>query len=773
MADFENFNVDPKILQNVREQLKGATEDTRNLSAFMKDFVNELGKAKDTSLGNILSQVNQISKALQEQNKNASDALLIENQKKIIQIQLLLNSKELTNQSRQQLVIEKERLIQQSKFVELGVSASLQSKISTKLTEDSVKARGGELVTMRSLTAEARKRVELEVEKANAVEKYVKLANGEIVKVNEGDKQKSTFDKRTSAAAGGLVTQGAGVVGLGGVASAAMAVNPAGLAAAAVGLLTAKAVKGLDMTNRLSAQAKQATMHWAEGESKLSDTQEKIQDISSAFQITLDEAGKYVKTLGQAGLSYEQMDGYSVEFLARQAATGQSIESQLATVKGITQEYGGTDRAASAFLTTILAVQKTLPMLSMDQIRDDIFAINDSMKMFNTNALGGVTIYKTLMRDKKDLEKAGLTSFAAMPQEYRKQLAQTMAGISTNMSLGMKAYYGAQMPGGSNKTPAQNIIAYENLITDDKKKGGMGAAGAFEQMKIMTTTWAREAQNIRGDAEKEIHIRKQAELAGVIDPRLIQVLARTVAGGGLDSKEWNKVQASIKSEQPPTAADAAKGTADIIAAGKDVQNQLITRLDALNLAADNMVQLLYQNLQDAKAETKQSGLYTAAKYNRLAQDVTPAGLAAEQQRIPGADPSMSDPIKRLKNLRNKEPQEKDTLDVALHQSSEDMMKHMTEIVSRLPATSPLRDKTAAENQAIMLKAASNDAWQNYLVARASKDANKELEGMTKLNNELSSIENMVIQVNNAYPPRKQTGTPTQKIRVEKAVDDGT
>ena len=57
MADFENFNVDPKILQNMREQLKGATEDTRNLSAFMKDFVNELGKAKDWGISAALPRL--------------------------------------------------------------------------------------------------------------------------------------------------------------------------------------------------------------------------------------------------------------------------------------------------------------------------------------------------------------------------------------------------------------------------------------------------------------------------------------------------------------------------------------------------------------------------------------------------------------------------------------------------------------------------------------------------------------------------------------------
>lgn len=569
MAGIE-FDMDPGKLKILQAGFEDNSKAVKQLKDFLGALDMSLKQLDSSALSAAKKNIDAIIKSLKDQEKNVNAVVYLQNQQKIISLQQLALNKNLTVEAQKQIAHEMRKLDLQNDMLETGYEAALVARAHTKTTEEDVKAYGAELVTTSALTKEAQKRLELEVARANATEKFVKIGN-DIVKINESDlktgqEEKKNWDDKNKSQAKQL----AGMAGLD----------------LSLGGILQKLIEGYDATNRLGAMSKQITTHWSNGSAHIEEMKDKVMELSKSFEISVDVAGQYLKQLSIAGMQHKDLTYFANELYAREVATGQSIDSQVASIKELRMEYGQTNKMATGFLEEVRHIQKALPYLNMDEITSDIMNLGQNAKAFNTDLLGTIGMYKTLMRDSRALQATGL---GALPRSFRKEMAEGLSKISAEAPLGMKAFYGMGM--GGVKTPAEAALKFEKLAP-------------FKQLELIVDKMTKKVLPNAPEAAREIGYRQMLGGLGTFSNNMVVKLAELMAKGTLTPEKVRALQAQEKAERPGWVRDVvATGQAQTAAIdeGMAISKDLLGLLKSIELAISNFIIDLLRGIQESLA----------------------------------------------------------------------------------------------------------------------------------------------------------------------------
>lgn len=573
MAD--TFDIDPSKLQVLRASFEDNSRAIKELKTYMTDLDKSLKGLDPSLLGQAKDQINEMLKAFIALGKNVNQVVYYQNQQRIAALKQLETAKNITKESQQQIRWESRKLEIHNAMLEIGYESESVSKAILKITEEDVKAAGAELVPTTALTKEAKKRLELEIARANATEKWVKLGN-DMVKINEADlkaNQKSAHFNKENAEA-----------------KAKQAGSSVGLDLSLGGILK-KLIEAYDQSNRLNAMSRQAMSHWAIGSTAVTDMSDKIQDFSKKFQVAIDVAGEYHKKLAIAGMQFKDLNYFAEELYAREVATGMSIDSQVSAIKELRTEYKQTNSTATGFLEEVQNIQRTLPYLNMDEISTDIMQLGQNAKAFNVDLLGTIGMYKTLMRDSKALQAAGL---GAMPRSFRKEMAESLSKMSAEMPLGYKAFFGRGIEGV--KSPAQAILEFEKM--------GAGPGGSFKQLSLVVD----RINKIMPSAPKEertLMVRQMLGNMGIFSQNLIYQLSPLIESGKLSKESIDKLLKAEKAERPGWVKDVTevgKAQQAKITEGVEISNDLLGLLKTIELYITNFIVDLLRGIQESLAK---------------------------------------------------------------------------------------------------------------------------------------------------------------------------
>jgi hypothetical protein len=429
----------------------------------------------------------------------------------------------------------------------------------TKIRQQEKQLIGAELLDMSKLTFRARARLKLEQALTDERKRYVRVG-GELVEVES--KQVRSF-KESSRAWG----QRAKSVGQ-------YASSMAGIQLSVVGLI-ALLIKLNDINNRIGAMSQQVAAQWAKSPGNLKAAAGEIGKIRSGFKRTWDVAGQYVVSLSRAGFEKENLVKLSKELMAVEFVQGQSVQEQIGYIQGLVTNFGKAGTEASGLLAAVRENAKTIPMLSMSEAVGDWAELIDKTKVYNTDLLGTLGLYNTLIR--KDVaEKLGLGD---APRAVRKEIVKTIAGFSNELEDGWKAAL------GEGTSAAARILEFEKLIP-------------AEQFARMAEFITEKTQQFTGDT-REIAVRNLLKQFGFASKEVQKALGEAFAKGKFDEaglQNFMKVfQANKKSMQD--AKDAAEANRKaLIKQGMNIATNLTGTIERLQQWVENKLLPVFQDL---------------------------------------------------------------------------------------------------------------------------------------------------------------------------------
>jgi hypothetical protein len=567
----ENVNVLSSSINDLGSNTKNIGNDSlvgmeaaaKNVSTEIESLskiIDDLGKApKDVGVAAFNAMANSAQKMLNElkgQKVFVNQIAIEGNKLSILKKQQLLTEQSLTKEERAALVIAIEKLRKQNELLGKGHEEENLANTKVELTEDMVKAMGGEIVAASELTDQARKRAEQEAKAVTEAQKYV-MVKGQLVKVNPADMDPGLAKKYTENVKGQAKTlfTPSGIAGL------------AGLDISLSGIIK-MLIEAYDRMNRLGAMSRQVSSHFAGNNTHLRSINSSIRDISNSFKVSIDVAGAYVKQLTEAGMKYEDMQHFQKEMYGAELKSGHSLAMQLDTVKELTIEFGQNKMFASGFLESVRNLHKEIPYLSLNELNEDLLNMVRNSKAFGTSLLGDLGLYTTFMR-KREKGDTTLGALGALPQSYRRELVMGMSNISKDMSIGMKAYFGQ----GLGKTPAENTLAYEKL--------GAEKGGGFKQFQRIME---RLPNVVAGGApaDRELGIRRFLDNVGMFSPEVNKKLAEISAQHPLEKADYERIMKEIEANTNKEAKDK-----------KIIDQQRNALLKDSTEIADEMSSLLY------------------------------------------------------------------------------------------------------------------------------------------------------------------------------------
>lgn len=499
------------------------------------------------------------------------------------------------------------------KEIEKGLSAAgvTQSKIA-ELTREAMLAEKGMLLTTNELTKKEEKFLNLKMKGLETAKMWVRTEKG---LVELGDRKKINANELW----GSMKKTGSELKGF--------ATSTAGVQLSLVGII-ALILEGLNVMRKIGAMSHQASVHWGNIGASAARANKTIWDIHTGFKKSVDESGALVIGLARTGFTSrdvattyksitkttrEQVDltnqlgvfqggvlssnikihgylkkqtqerqtqyGLAMMFQARETEYGVSVSTQAKTVKELAMGFDisatGADNMAGAVMRSALAMHKAAEdgtdignALSVEDVLADWAELSQKTRAYNTDLMGTLAIYNTLMR--KDIAKS--LGLGGIPAAARRDIAKTFAGMSAELADGWKAALGE---GG---TPAEAILNFES----------MGVGKQIESVANFVT------KHIGGGLANQIlQTRKILESMGVSKESQVY-LARMLTSGKSDDikkaaqmieKEKSAAEAQLKKEKEGqnNLVKSAQSTAASLTSLQDLLRQWIM---------DNVVQVL-------------------------------------------------------------------------------------------------------------------------------------------------------------------------------------
>lgn len=319
-------------------------------------------------------------------------------------------------------------------------------------------------------------------------------------------------------------------------------------------------------TNRIEGYSKRISAQMGGNfNANLQAARNTMAQMQNQFALSYDEAGKHLNTLAQTGMEMDVLKKSAIELYAIQAQGGLSIQEQATGVNRLMTELNLTGDAARNYNTLLHTTGKTIEGLSLSQVAEDWSQITDSIKGYNTDLLGTVSLYNSLTR--KDVaEQLGLGD---MPQEFRRDLAKTAAGFSKDMEYGWKAFL------GQGDTLAAKILEFEG-----KGPGEQLARAVTAAQKIAT----QSSQPIEYTMLK---MRKVFAAMGMDEKTIAKSMSDAVVGGKFNVDEFKKImdKARKKGEEELKASEKSRDA--LINLGSTIERSLVSLEKKLEQWANN------------------------------------------------------------------------------------------------------------------------------------------------------------------------------------------
>jgi hypothetical protein len=416
-----------------------------------------------------------------------------------------------------------------------GVAKELLKDLTTELIKQEVSIKelvsirkkemqllGAEFVDMQALTREGQKRAKIEAENMKKGEKFVKI-KGQIVKVG-GEELRDAKGTASAFASKGK----------------ALAKYAAGMANIQLSLagIIALIIELWNIERKIGAIQKQVVSQWGDAKDNIAAAGKELSWVRYSMKKSWDVAQAYVGALTQAGFEKEHLVALSKELMAVETVYGQSVQEQVKYVKGLVTNFDLTARASGDYLSTIRETAKTIPMLSMSEAVDDVAELIDKTKVYNTDLLGTLALYNTLIR--KDVaKKIGL---GEAPRAVRKEIVQTITGFSQELEDGYKAAL------GKGATAAARIINFEMMSIP-------------EQFSAMAEFITKRTQGFMGE-NREFAVRQHLKQFGFTSEQTRKVLAKAFAEGGFDEAGLKGFMAELGKQKEGMKVAAEKARAD-------------------------------------------------------------------------------------------------------------------------------------------------------------------------------------------------------------------
>lgn len=363
------------------------------------------------------------------------------------------------------------------------VKAGVTVNDLVKARRDEKRLIAGMLVDMEQLNKSGKRRVQQEAEALKEKEKFAKV-DGQIVKLSDEDLKKR--GKIVSA----FKDQARSVTNY--------AQSMAGVQLSLVGII-ALIIDLWDKSRKIGALSRQVVEQWERSPKALKEASSQLAQIRYGFKKSWDVAGQYVNILAQAGFEKEHILRLSKDIMAQEVLGRGTAQEQVQNIRALATNFGLTAEQSQIYLEAVKNVSRTIPMLSMGEAVKDWTELIDKTKAYNTDLLGTLALYNTLMRE----ELADKLGLGDMPRVLRRDLAQTITGFSRDMEDGWKAAL------GEGRTAAERIISFEEMNLGeqfaraiefaDKKTGGF-----FGKEKIIASRKLLEQMGFGREVAKEL-----------------------------------------------------------------------------------------------------------------------------------------------------------------------------------------------------------------------------------------------------------------------------
>ena len=349
--------------------------------------------------------------------------------------------------------------------------------------------------------------------------------------------------------------------------------NMAGVQLTLLGII-AKIIEINDISRKFTGTSKQMVSQWEEGEQpwhRMTKDGKKLNEhlqaawgssygIAKNFHISNEAAMNYSTSLARAGMEKKDLLKLSSKIMATEFVTGKSAQQQVADIGALVTNFKLTGEAADYYLDTVWKTTKTIPYLSPQEATNDWKELIDKTKVYNTDLLGTLALYNTLMR--KDLAKE--LGLGDAPRIIRKDIVSTVAGFSKELEDGWKAAL------GKGATAAAKILEFEKLLPT-------------EQFARMAEFITEKTAGFTGETQ-EIAVRQLLKQFGFTAKETRKVLAEAFAGGGLTPNKLSELVVETgksRKAMKVTEKTAAENRKKMIEQGLSIANNLASNMKKL------------------------------------------------------------------------------------------------------------------------------------------------------------------------------------------------
>lgn len=280
-----------------------------------------------------------------------------------------------------------------------------------------------------------------------------------------------------------------------------------------------------DQQARVGAMSMQAASQWEGSATAIGSAQKAMGALRGQFGKTADEAGEIVVSMTRVGVEEKGVTNIARELTAIQELHGISVQESLGYMAQLYKSYEATSEESSQFLRIARETTKTIPYLSMAEVSSDMMELTKSTRSYNTDLLGTLALYSTLM--KKDVAKH--LGLGDAPEAVRKDIVKTVAGFNEQLGEGWKASL------GEGATAAARILNFEKMEP-------------AEQLQKMAQFITEKTSQFTGD-EREFAVRQLLKQFNFTSNEMQKAMGNAFKSGGFSAEGLKSVVGEVAGQR--------------------------------------------------------------------------------------------------------------------------------------------------------------------------------------------------------------------------------
>lgn len=444
---------------------------------------------------------------------------------------------------------------------------------------------GKTIINYDDLTRRERKLAKLQMDKLKTSKEYVRTEQG-LVQI--GDRKQINASKTLKA----FENQGKKLW--------SMAKSMASVDVSLVGII-ALLIEAYNISTKVAALSRRTASSWGMGSDNIAKANATIWRLHTGFRKSVDEAGAFTESLARSGVSLEDISDKTTDIVSQQKlnagltilnlggikqssaiyksaldsvrkmSTSKRTEYRIGTllmandekrlisaadmnksINALVNNFGVGQMEAYGFLGTVrdsaIELKKTGAAISIEEVVSDWSELIDKTKSYNTDLLGTLALYNTLI-NKDTAKKLGLGD---APMAVRREIAKTIAGFSNELEDGWKAAL------GEGASAAARILNFEDLLPEDQ----------FVKMASFIN------KHIGGSTEQaQYRARMLLKQMGFASTEARKFMAKSFVGGKFTVQGLEEVKKTIKEQREAAVKLQEKEKADrqsLVASAKGI-----------------------------------------------------------------------------------------------------------------------------------------------------------------------------------------------------------